>query len=151
MKRVKRFVAATALALISAVEAYAEGITGIVLDKKDRQPLIGATVQVAGTGVKAITDIDGKFSLNGLKAGKYSITVNYISYKTVTLDGVEALKDTEGHALTIEMETDEQTLGEVSVVGIMKQNTDVAMLQAARKSQLVVSNVSAQEIKRTQD
>ena len=151
MTRVKRFVAATALALISAVAAYAEGITGIVLDKKDRQPLIGATVQVAGTGVKAITDIDGKFSLNGLKAGKYSITVNYISYKTVTLDGVEALKDTEGHALTIEMETDEQTLGEVSVVGIMKQNTDVAMLQAARKSQLVVSNVSAQEIKRTQD
>lgn len=151
MTRVKRFVAATALALISAVAAYAEGITGIVLDKKDRQPLIGATVQVAGTGVKAITDIDGKFSLNGLKAGKYSITVNYISYKTVTLDGVEALKDTEGHALTIEMETDEQTLGEVSVVGIMKQNTDVAMLQVARKSQLVVSNVSAQEIKRTQD
>ena len=97
MTRVKRFVAATALALISAVAAYAEGITGIVLDKKDRQPLIGATVQVAGTGVKAITDIDGKFSLNGLKAGKYSITVNYISYKTVTLDGVEALKDTEGH------------------------------------------------------
>lgn len=78
MTRVKRFVAATALALISAVAAYAEGITGTVLDKKDRQPLIGATVQVAGTGVKAITDIDGKFSLNGLKAGKYSITVNYI-------------------------------------------------------------------------
>lgn len=151
MIKVKRFVAITALLLISTIAAYAEGITGVVLDKSDRQPLIGATIQVAGTDIKVITDIDGKFKINGLKAGKYSITVNYISYKTKTLNNIEALKDAEENTLTIEMETDQQTLGEVSVVGIMKQNTDVAMLQVARNSQMVVSNVSAQEIKRTQD
>lgn len=151
MIKVKRFVAITALLLISTIAAYAEGITGVVLDKSDRQPLIGATIQVAGTDIKAITDIDGKFKINGLKAGKYSITVNYISYKTKTLNNIEALKDAEENTITIEMETDQQTLGEVSVVGIMKQNTDVAMLQVARNSQMVVSNVSAQEIKRTQD
>ena len=66
MKRVRRCFAATPVALMSSGAAYAEGITGTVLDKKARQPLIGASVQVAGTGVKAITDIDGKFSLNGL-------------------------------------------------------------------------------------
>lgn len=151
MIKVKRFVAITALLLISTIAAYAEGITGVVLDKSDRQPLIGATIQVAGTDIKVITDIDGKFKINGLKAGKYNITINYISYKTKTLNNIEALKDAEENTITIEMETDQQTLGEVSVVGIMKQNTDVAMLQVARNSQMVVSNVSAQEIKRTQD
>ena len=138
MIKVKRFVAITALLLISTIAAYAEGITGVVLDKSDRQPLIGATIQVAGTDIKVITDIDGKFKINGLKAGKYNITINYISYKTKTLNNIEALKDAEENTLTIEMETDQQTLGEVSVVGIMKQNTDVAMLQVARNSQMVV-------------
>ena len=151
MIKVKRFVAITALLLFSFIVAYAEGITGIVLDKSDHQPLIGATIQVGGTDIKTITDVDGKFRITGLKAGKYTITVNYISYKTKTIKDVEARKDAEQEPVTVEMETDEKTLGEVSVVGIMKQNTDVAMLQVARNSQMIVSNVSAQEISRTQD
>ena len=151
MIKVKRFVAITALLLFSFIAAYAEGITGIVLDKSDHQPLIGATIQVGGTDIKTITDVDGKFNIKGLKAGKYTITINYISYKTKTIKDVEARKDAEQEPVTVEMEADEKTLGEVSVVGIMKQNTDVAMLQVARNSQMIVSNVSAQEISRTQD
>lgn len=45
----------------------------------------------------------------------------------------------------------EQKLGEVRVTGMGRRHTQAAMIAAAKESQLVVSNVSAQEIKKTQD
>ena len=53
--------------------------------------------------------------------------------------------------LTIEMESDQQVLGEVKVTGMARKNTDAAMIEAAKLSDQVVSNISAQEIRRTQD
>lgn len=53
--------------------------------------------------------------------------------------------------LKIEMESDQQVLGEVKVTGMARKNTDVAMIEAAKLSDQVVSNISAQEIRRTQD
>ena len=54
-------------------------------------------------------------------------------------------------SLKIEMESDQQVLGEVKVTGMARKNTDVAMIEAAKLSDQVVSNISAQEIRRTQD
>lgn len=45
---------------------------------------------------------------------------------------------------------DRQT-GEVKVTGMARKNTDAAMIEAAKLSDQVVSNISAQEIRRTQD
>ena len=53
--------------------------------------------------------------------------------------------------LTIEMESDQKVLGEVKVTGMARKNTDAAMIEAAKLSDQVVSNISAQEIRRTQD
>lgn len=150
MRNTKRLAAMLLLTIAGTTVAMAQMIVGTVTDKKDRQPLIGATVTVGGTEVKTVTDIEGRFRITGLKSGKYNLTASYISYKTKTVEGVKTTKDG-GDTLAIEMESDENTLQEVAVVAIARQNTDAAMLQVARNSQLVVSNVSAQEISRTQD
>ncbi|WP_081657694.1 TonB-dependent receptor domain-containing protein [Prevotella sp. AGR2160] len=44
-----------------------------------------------------------------------------------------------------------QNLGEVTVTAVVRKNTDAALLNIARKSDVVMSTVSSQEIKRTQD
>lgn len=53
--------------------------------------------------------------------------------------------------LTIALQPDEQQLKGVTVTAVERRNTDAAMIQVAKSSPVIVSNVSAQEISRTQD
>ena len=54
-----------------------------MVDKNSHETLIGAVVTVEGTNLKAVTDIDGNFQLNGLKKGTYTLYINLLlSVKT---------------------------------------------------------------------
>ena len=98
--------------------------------------------------MKAITNIDGNFQIDGLDKEKtYTLYINYIGYKTQKIDGVQA-KDADQ---VIALQPDEQQLKEVTVTAVERRNTDAAMIQVAKSSPVIVSNVSAQEISRTQD
>ena len=76
--------AATALLIIdSTTTALAQQLKGNVVDKNSHKTLIGAVVTVEGTNLKAVTDIDGNFQLNGLKKGTYTLYINLLlSVKT---------------------------------------------------------------------
>lgn len=138
------------LGLLSAANmpTWAQQIKGVVIDQKSKETLIGAVVTVDGTNVKAITNIDGNFQIDGLKKDKtYTLYINYVGYKTQKIDGVQA-KDADQ---MIALQPDEQQLKEVTVTAVERRNTDAAMIQVAKSSPVIVSNVSAQEISRTQD
>lgn len=143
--------AVTLLVILSAVNAWAQNIRGLVTDGKTGEPLIGAVVQVKDTKVNAVTDVDGKFNIEGLDNGKYTLTVRYLAYKTKEIDGVQTKASGVENLMKIALDADEQQLKEVTVTAVEKKNTDVAMIQASRNSSVIVSNVSAQEIQRTQD
>lgn len=53
--------------------------------------------------------------------------------------------------MLIALQSDEQKLGEVTVTAVARRNTEKAMIQQTKASSVIVSNVSAQEIQRTQD
>ena len=53
--------------------------------------------------------------------------------------------------MVIALDPDEQTLGEVTVTGVARQNTETAMVQMAKSSAVIVNNISAQEISKSQD
>lgn len=150
MTRLKRGIAAIVLLIVTTTIITAANIKGRVIDGQTREPLIGASVQAIG-GNGAITDVDGNFNITGLKEGKYSITVKYVSYKTLDIDGVRTQDHSSRDSLVIEMESDAQKLGEVTVTGMIRRNTDIAMIEAAKVSPVIVNNISAQEIQRTQD
>ena len=83
-------------------------IKGRVLDK-DGEPIIGATIQVKGGTVGAITDIDGNFSLE--VNDDATLLVSYIGMKTeeVTILGKQML--------SIVLQEDAVLMNEVVVVG----------------------------------
>ena len=135
----------------TVVSVHADDISGIVTDAKTNEPLIGATIEVADTSFKTVSDADGKFLLTGLKHGKYNITIKYIAYQSCTLTGVEAQKDASSNVISVKLKADEQTLEGVSVTAVQRKNTERAMVLETKKSDVIVSNISAQEIKATQD
>lgn len=142
--------AAALIFIITTFRAYAADIKGKVTDSTTGEPLIGATVQIDGTTKAAATDIDGLFAFSGLdENANYTLTIKYISYKTKKIDGVRA--EAQPQVIEIKLTPDEQTLNEITVTGVARKNTEIAVIQMTKSSPVIVSNVSAQEITKTQD
>jgi TonB-linked SusC/RagA family outer membrane protein len=84
-------------------------ITGLVTDKTDGQPVIGATVQVKGTSGGTATGLDGSYSLN---AGPGDILVfRFIGMKT------QEIQVGDGNVINVEFEYDNVGLDEIVVIG----------------------------------
>ena len=136
------------LLIATSITALAANIKGKVVDRQTGEALIGATVMVGDNG--CATDVNGEFELKGLKKGSHTIIIKYVGYKNFSIK-TTASDSPNAEPVKIEMESDQQVLGEVKVTGMARKNTDAAMIEAAKLSDQVVSNISAQEIRRTQD
>lgn len=109
IKYIISFILAVAIS-ISANAQQTKSITGLVLDEKG-EPVIGASVIVPGTTNGTITNIDGKFSLNGITAEQKTIQVSYIGYvkQVVNISGLSNVN--------IKLVASNAELEEVVVVG----------------------------------
>ena len=134
----------TLLAILATMAAVAGNLSGTVLDKQYGDPMTGATIQIIGTTLGAVADMDGNYEIKNVPSGTYTIIVKYVGYKEVNLPSVKI--DNEPKVLNFELESDAQALGEVAVVARVKRNTDVSMMTAQKQSLLVQSGVSAQQI-----
>ena len=73
----KRGIIVLGLLSAASMPTWAQQIKGVVIDQKSKETLIGAVVTVDGTNVKAITNIDGNFQIDGLdKEKKYTLYIN---------------------------------------------------------------------------
>jgi hypothetical protein len=93
-------VATLAFALVCLVQtsllAQTGTISGMVRGGADNQPLAYANVIVLGTNLGAMSLNDGKFSITGVPAGRYTIKAMMMGYKAEEMPGilVEPGKDT---------------------------------------------------------
>ena len=61
----KRLMTVAAAIAVSTSMAFAQSqVSGTVVSAEDGEPIIGASIKVAGTNTGTVTDVDGKFSLN---------------------------------------------------------------------------------------
>jgi len=117
IKRTSFFILLLVIAL--AASAHTK-ITGIVLDKTTQEPMIGATITVAGSNdIACVTDLDGRFSF--IVNARESITISYIGYKTLVEeahDGVYLI-ESQTNALNEVVVTaqESQKLSTSSVIG----------------------------------
>ena len=103
-----QFLLLSVLALLPAA-ALAQGmvtVSGTVADSNG-DPLIGCSVQLKGSGVGTVTDLDGHFKLQ-VPEGK-TLTFSYIGYKTKELKAQKNMKVT--------LDDDTHVLNEVVAVG----------------------------------
>src|SRR5690606_22169086 len=68
-------------------------IGGTVLDASDRTPLIGATIQIDGTSMGAVTDDNGQYVILNVDVGTYSVTASYIGYTDTKVNEVRVSVD----------------------------------------------------------
>lgn len=138
------------LTISATLPAQTGTIEGTATDKKTNEALPGVTVTLDGTTIGASADIDGHLIITNVKPGKYKVRASYISYNPMVFEDVvvSAGKTT---TIPITMSENTITLREVTVTGVKKTNTDVAMINTTRMSPLVSIGISGQQILRSQD
>lgn len=149
MEKVKRWAGISLLLLMMTTEIWAVNINvkGNIKDKKSKEPLIGATIQIVGSATGAITDLNGNFELKDVKDGIYDIEIKYVGYKTAVRKKVQVV-NSKVVVLNLEMDTDEQPLGDVVVVGKASRESENAVLLEQKRSVLAVQSVGAKELSR---
>ncbi|MDC1900316.1 TonB-dependent receptor, partial [Bacteroides uniformis] len=121
MAKRMRFILSTIMVIVAMTakaQVTTSSLSGKVTDP-DKEAIIGATVQAihepSGTRYGAITNIDGRYTIQGMRAGgPYSVEVSYIGYQTMMFKDV-TLQLGEVYNLNVQMKESSELLEEVVV------------------------------------
>ena len=134
-KRLMMFLAALFLC-VGTVLAQTE-ISGTVISSEDKQPIIGASILVAGTQNGTVTDVDGNFKLSAAAGSK--LVVSYIGMNSKTVTAAPNMK--------ITLDPEDKKLDEVVVVayGTAKRQSltgSVAVVDSKKISDRINTSVT---------
>lgn len=139
----------TLLFFINNLQAQNTGkISGTVVDAEFGDGLIGANVFIDGTAMGAATDLEGRYIIDMVPEGTYSIVFSSIGYTKQTITGVE-VKVGEITKIDIVMNTESFETEEVVISAKAVTNTEAALLAKRQKSISVSDAISAEEISKS--
>lgn len=91
-------------------------LSGVVTDKKDGEPVIGATVRIPDLKIGAVTNTKGQYVLNHVPRGTYLVQFSSVGYATVTRQVNFANTQT----LSVQLQQSSIETGEVVITGVSK-------------------------------
>jgi len=144
----------TALALILfpfLLLAQTGAISGEVIDNDNKEPIMFGTVVIEATGQGVSTDLDGKYTLENLDEGTYTIKFSYLGLKDKTVEGVEVKA---GETTTVDAKMGEDpVILEIGATVVAERitNSESAVLSLKKESTAVLDGVSAKEISKSGD
>ncbi|MDX9772166.1 MAG: TonB-dependent receptor [Bacteroidales bacterium] len=125
-------------------------IAGVVRDGATGGTMPGVNVVIEGTLRGASTGPEGEFLIQPVAPGTYSLSLTFISYKPLRIEGVE-VRAGEVTELAATMADQSVLLQDIVVVATRRNDSEVSIMNSIKNSPMVVSGISAQLIGRTQD
>lgn len=123
-------------------QAFCGVIKGTIVDKKTREPLFGATIQVAGTAFGTVADREGRYTLN-VDTGTYTLIVKFVGYQDLIREGVKVAENQEIH---FELEPDTETLDEVKVTARKNLENERVLQVERQNATIAIENMGAKEM-----
>jgi len=130
-----------------AIQAQTGTIRGTITDAKTNEPLIGASVLIAGTTYGAAADLDGNYVIHNVKGGTHTLVISYVAYRSVTRTGV-VVPDKQEIVVDIQMTSDDIGLEEVEVVARANRESENILLMEQRQALVATQAVGARELSR---
>lgn len=137
------------LMLFVSVYTYSARIHGRVIDKQDKQPLAGVSIQILHSKYAASTDYNGNYAFKKLPAGVYKIEFSATGYIKKVADVI--LSKDQLLQLEVLMEAMVGNLPEVSVLGYSQNETEKAIRLQQRNANQLVNILSADRIEKSSD
>lgn len=116
-------------------------ITGVVRDQSTGETMPGVNVVIEGTLRGASTGPDGEFTITGVAPGTYSLSLTFISYKPVRVEGVE-VRTGSVSVINVAMSDQSVELDDIVVVATKRTDSEVSVMNSIRTSPVVVSGIS---------
>lgn len=123
--------------------AQITNVKGKIIDKKDKQPVMGASVVILdkdGRIVRGVsTDIDGNYSMPVANA-TYKIRVSFIGYKSTTPILIDKA------IINFQLDPDDTQMDEVKITSRAKSNNGSGMQIDKRDLTSAISTINAKEL-----
>ena len=144
-----RIILYTLLAFGMPGALYAAGaqVMGIVSDKTDHEPLVGANVYIEGTSLGSSSNMDGVYEIRNIPAGSYVLHVLFIGYKEIE----KPLTLSEGQTLRLNLELEPEALETEAIVVSVQAEGQMAAINQQLSAQSIVNVVSAKQIRELPD
>jgi len=134
----------------SALFAQNGTLRGSVFDDKTGESLPGVSVLLEGTTFGAMSDFDGKFSVDA-PAGTYSARLSFISYETIYVRDVKVDAGKVTLLENIRLKEVSIELNEVEITAEMLRNNEAALITMKQKSANVIDGISAAAFRKIGD
>lgn len=121
-------------------------LRGTVTDSVSHEPLIGANVFLRGTALGGVTDREGKFRVQGITPGTYTVRVSYIGY--VTREFTRNIADGEN---TLNTSLTPDVLEGEEVLVTAQARGQIAAINQQITSNTIVNVISEEKIKELPD
>ena len=121
-------------------------LKGKVVDRKTKEPIIGATVTIVGTYFGVSTDINGNFQINAIKPGEYTVKAIYLGYKELQYNGVK-INATVPTQLNLSLT---EVTAEIGAVEVLGQRTIVDLESGKSSSKVTSDDIKDMSVKDVQ-
>jgi len=141
-------IASLAIFILATHSVYAQNgtVEGLLTDAATKETIIGGNVSLEGTSYRAVTDIDGKFSMSNVKGGSYNLIITYIGYQPQTV----AVNVSNGKAtvINIALKSESTQMESVTITARANMQNAAALLSERKNASIVVQKIGAQEMDR---
>jgi hypothetical protein len=130
--------------------AQTQRLSGKVINNRN-EPIVGATVKVAGSSIGTSTDVEGRFSLNLNSGTKYSLEITSVGYSPKQINDVEVFS---GQVSDLDVALDPMPKSEKEVVvrtTTRRQESTASLLNFQKNNTAMSSGLAADFIRRTPD
>ena len=134
--------------LILSISIYGQGtIRGVVTDSLSDDPLVGANVFLVGTALGSAVDIEGRYVVNHVPFGKYTVRFSYVGYDSKSI--LVEVKSNNIISLNIQLAPAAVVGQEVIISG--QAEGQAAAINQQLSSNTIVDVVSQQKIQELPD
>jgi iron complex outermembrane receptor protein len=130
----KNLFAAFIVLLLPVMAAAQLSVSGKITDGQTGEALPGATISLVNTTTRIIADSEGKYRINNLNRGNYTLSVSYIGYQTLTKSLV--------------LNTDEVSNFALVTGTLFTEEITVSGTRAAKNSPTTYTNLSKKDIEK---
>ncbi len=122
-------------------------ITGTVVDKDFGDALIGANVFIEGTTIGAATDIEGRYAIDNIPVGAYTVVYSMIGFQKQNVTGV-IVKHGEVTKMDVALGTETYETEEVIISAKVVEDSEAGLLIKRQKSVSVSDAISSEQFSR---
>ncbi|MBL6594375.1 MAG: TonB-dependent receptor [Flavobacteriales bacterium] len=118
-------------------------LKGGLIDASTGESLPGATIYSSTSNKGTISDFNGNFSLDGLKAGEASIKISFIGY--ATKDTILSISDGENDLGILRLNPSSLGLNEVEVIASIANDRNTPVAASTLSGKFIEDNIGNQE------